>query len=77
MNVTINDTVNGTINHDVNGTINHDISIPGLLVLLIFLAVSFPFVDFFRYHCITNYRHKIYIDDENHDTTAETNTEYE
>jgi hypothetical protein len=69
MNVTINDTVNGTT--------TTDISIPGLVVLFIFLAISIPFIEYFRHYCMTGYPDKIYIDDEFHDTTSETNTDYD
>ena len=76
-NVTINNTVNGTINNAINGTTTTDISIPSLVVLLIFLAISIPFLEYFRHYCMTGYPDKIYIDDEFHDTSVETTTEYD
>jgi hypothetical protein len=68
MNITKNDTVNNQTNGD---------TITGVVVVFIALAFAIPILEYCRYYCVHVYGNKVYISDESHDTTVETNTEYE
>lgn len=70
----MNDTVNSTLHNNIR--INGN-TITGIVTLFIALAFAIPIFEYCRYYCVHVYHNKVYIIDESHDTTVETNTEHE